>query len=62
MGYLASAVNVVSCNPCIGLSPRIKISFFWFMDELILAPKIMAFFPMLPSGNKNSEHESNPIP
>ena len=26
------------------------------------APKIMAFFPMLPSGNEYSERESNPIP
>ena len=30
--------------------------------ELILAPKIMTFLPMLPSVNKNSERGSNPIP
>ena len=27
IGYLASAVNVVSSNPCAGPSPRIKKSF-----------------------------------
>ena len=31
-------------------------------DELISAPKIIAFFPMLPSVNRNSEKESNPMP
>ena len=30
-------------------------------DEIILAPKIMTFFPMVPSVNKNSERESNPM-
>ena len=28
-------------------------------DELILAPKIITFFPTLPSDNENSERESN---
>ena len=27
IGYLASAVNLISSNPCAGPSPRIKISF-----------------------------------
>ena len=27
IGYFASAVNVVSSNPCVGPSPRVKISF-----------------------------------
>ena len=31
-------------------------------DELISALKIMTFFPVLPSVNKNSGRESNPIP
>ena len=30
-------------------------------DELISAPKIIAFLPMLPSVNENSERESNPM-
>ena len=29
---------------------------------LISAPKIMTFFPKLPSVNGNSEQESNPMP
>ena len=32
------------------------------LDELISAPKIMTFFPMLPCVNENSERESNPTP
>ena len=30
-------------------------------DELISAPKLMTVFPMLPSVNKNSEGESDPM-
>ena len=30
-------------------------------DELISAPKIMTFLPMLSSTNKHSERESNPM-
>ena len=30
-------------------------------DELISAPKIMKFFPMVPSVNENCERESNPM-
>ena len=62
---MASAVNVVSLNPCVGPSPRIKISFPLLSlctDELISAPKIMKFFPKLPSLNKNSERVSNHMP
>ena len=33
-----------------------------YADELISAPKIMLFFPMLPSVNKDSERVTNPIP
>ena len=32
------------------------------LDELISAPKIMTFLPMLPFINKNFERESNPMP
>ena len=56
---------MVLSNPCAGPSPRIKISFFLLsicIDELISALKIMKFFPVLPSGNENSECKSNPIP
>ena len=63
--YWASAANVVSSNLCVGHLPRIKIYVFSLSictDELISTPKIMKFLPMLPSGNDNSERESNPIP
>ena len=46
--YLAYAVNVVSSNPYVGPSPRIKISFpslSTCIDELLSAPKVMMFFP-----------------
>ena len=58
---------MVTSNPCVGISPRIKISLFLFLlsictDELVSAPKLLTFFHMLPSVNKNSERESNPMP
>ena len=65
IGYFASAVNVVSSNPCMGLSPRIKISFPVLSictNELISAPKIIKLFSKLPSVNENSKQESKPIP
>ena len=65
MGYFASAVKAVSSNLCAGLSTRIKISYPLLStstDELISAPKIITFFPHLPSGNKNSERELNTMP
>ena len=55
---------MVSSNPCVGLSPRIKISFQLLpicTNELISAPKIITHFPMFPSGNKNSERKSYPM-
>ena len=30
VGYFTSAVNAVSSNPCVGSSPRIKISFPYY--------------------------------
>ena len=63
--YWAFVANVVSPYPCVGTEPRIEISSFscyQYEDEFISAPKIMAFFPMLPSGNENVILESNPIP
>ena len=65
IGYLASAVNVVSFNPCFGPSPKIKIFLFLLSIcaiELMSAPKIMTFLPLLPSVNENSERESNTMP
>ena len=56
---------MVSYNPCDAPSPRIKISLFLLSistENLTSAPKIMAFFPMLPSVNENSKEESNPMP
>ena len=65
IGYLTSAANVVLSNPCVGASPRTKISLFLLSictDELISTPKIMTFFPMLPSVNEIFEREiSNPM-
>ena len=63
--YLASGVNVVSSNACVGPSPRIKISLFLLStctDELISAPTVMTFLSTLPSVNENSEGQSNPMP
>ena len=65
IGYLVSAVNVVSTNPCVGPSTRNNISFPLLsicIDEFISAPKINTFFPMLPPGNENAECKSNPMP
>ena len=56
--YWASAVDVVSSNPCVGTLPRIKILLILLSictDELISTPKIMTFIPTLPSDNENSE-------
>ena len=64
IGYFASAVNVVSSNPCVGPSPGIKISLFSLLictDELISTPNIMTLFPKPPFVNENSERESNPM-
>ena len=62
--YWASAVNLVSSNPCVGPLLRIqKTSSFLLSictDELILTQKIMTFLPTLPSINKNSERKLNP--
>ena len=64
IGYYSYDVNVLSSNHCAGLSPRIKISFPVLSkctDELISAPKIMIFLPMLQAGTENSERVSNPM-
>ena len=48
IGYIASAINVESSNPCTGPSPSIKISLFLlsiWTDELISAPEMMTFSP-----------------
>ena len=62
---LAPAVNVVSSDYCVEPIPRMKISFLLLSictDELMSTPKIMTFSPTLPSGNENSERESNTVP
>ena len=51
-------------NPRVVPSPRIKIYLFLLsicIDELMPATNIVAFFPKLPSVNKNSERESSPM-
>ena len=65
IGYLASAVNVVSSNPC--AVPLLIINTILFLlsiwtDEPISTPKIINFFLMLSSVNGNSERESNAMP
>ena len=63
--YPASAVNVVSSNPCFAPSPRIKISFFFIInistctDKLILAPNIIKYLPALPFDNEKVPCTSN---
>ena len=54
---------MLSSNPYVGISPGIKISLFLSSictNELISAPKLITYFPKLPSVTKNSENESNP--
>ena len=65
IGYKTPAANMVSSNPCVGSSPRIKISFpllSLYTYQLILSPKIMAFFLKFPLVNKNFAWKSNPMP
>ena len=60
-----SAVNAISFNPCVGLSPRIKISLPLLsicIDEIISTPKIITFLPTLTSGNENYVRVSYSIP
>ena len=49
IGYLASALNVVSCNPYVGPSGIIldkdKDIFIFNINMHISAPKVMTFFP-----------------
>ena len=55
--YCASAVKVVSSNPCVRPSLRIKIPFPALSvctDELTSTPKVMIFLPTLPSGIESS--------
>ena len=62
--YFVSVFNVAASKYCIGPLARIKIYFSLLSictDELILTPKTMTFLPTLPSGNANSEQESNLI-
>ena len=61
---MASAVNVVSSNPCAYPSPKINISFPLLStctDEVISAAKMMTFFPKVSSLNENSEGKSSPM-
>ena len=62
--YIFSADSVCS-SPCVGPSPRIKISFFLlsiFVDELISTPKIITFLPVAPLTCEKSRCLSNPLP
>ena len=58
------AVSVVSSNPWVGPSPRIKISFFLLStcpEELISVPKIITLQPNSPVGNEKVPLLSNPV-
>ena len=55
IGYFSSDVNMVSSNPCVNPSTNIYISLFLLSictDELILATKIITFFPTFSSVNE----------
>ena len=63
--YLASAVIVVSSNPCVGHSARTKTFFLLSSictEKLLFNLKIMTFLPQLQSGNENCVHSWKPIP
>ena len=62
---LFSCSNVVPSNPCLGLSPTIKMSFFLLSsctEELISTPKIITLQPKPTLGNQKVPLPSNPIP
>lgn len=62
MEYSASAVNVVSSNPCIALLPGIKnFLLSACVEELLTTPNIL-LPSLLPSDNENVPCESNPVP
>ena len=59
-----SALSLYS-NLCVGLLPKIKISFLLssiFVYELISTPKFITFLPNLVPGNEKLPYLSNPIP
>ena len=62
MNTFFSAVSVVSFNPFLGPSPRIKISFFLLStctEELMSAPKIITLQPNPPLRNEKVPLLSN---
>ena len=59
---LLSAVNVVSSNPCVGPSPRIKIYFFLLCtEEHISTPKVITLQPNPALGIEKVPRLSNSI-
>ena len=61
---LFAAVNVVSSDPCVGHSPKIKIYFFLFSTytgELISTQKSFTFLP-IPLATEKDLRLPNPIP
>ena len=60
MEYSASAVNVVSSNPCVWPLRRTKLTFFYY--ELMSASNIVTYLPNPPLGNKKIPQISNEIP
>ena len=62
--YIFSAVKVISSYPCVGPSPRIRISFFLMStsaEELISTPNVIQFLPN-PLPTANFPDLPNPIP
>ena len=62
--YIFPALSICS-NPCVGPSPKIKISFFLFsifVEGLISTPKNITFLPNPISGDEKLPCLSNPTP
>ena len=64
MTYGTKCVFQISSNPCVGPSPRVKISFFYYEYAQMSSYHLQRndIFPMLLSVNENSEQQSNPMP
>ena len=65
MRYSYSAGIAALSEACIGPSPRTKIFLFLpsiCTEEVLSTPKIITFFPSLPSVYEKCKSESNPMP
>ena len=65
MTYRTKCEFQISSNPCVGPSPRIKISFFFYYEYAQMSSYHFQrndIFPMLLPVNENSQQQSNPMP